>query len=160
MADSIKEKQPPINWSIEKMVMAGKADKVFRVSISSRGNTKRWDNEYKSELRIKGGCMMDIGKKYRITADGLNITLSKRFMTKPRDGSLTVEVYRAIGYYSSPSTALKALVGLEVRETELRDLRTVVAKLDEIYKKIDQAIGGRNEVYDDIRKGETKDVKD
>jgi len=85
---------------------------------------------------------MNIGKKYIITADELNITLSERFMSQPRDGSAEIEKLKVIGYYSSIPNALKALVDLRVNESKLTDLKTVIAKLDEIYKKIDEAIGG------------------
>jgi len=85
---------------------------------------------------------MNIGKKYTVTADELNMTLSERFMSQPRDGTAKIGKLKVIGFYSSIPNALKALVNLKVNETKLTDLKTVMAKLDEIYELIDKAIGG------------------
>uniref|UniRef100_A0A6M3LLR1 DUF5405 domain-containing protein n=1 Tax=viral metagenome TaxID=1070528 RepID=A0A6M3LLR1_9ZZZZ len=76
---------------------------------------------------------MEIGKKYKVESDALNVTLSKR-MTHKKTGA---EYWSNIAYYSSIAGALQHLVDLEVKETGLKDLATVVTKQAELYKLID-----------------------
>jgi len=76
---------------------------------------------------------MNIGTKYKIESDSLNIYLKERHENKK-----TGEVYwRSIGYFATPQAALKSLVLLNVRESELKDLETVIKELNKIYRKID-----------------------
>ncbi len=74
---------------------------------------------------------MLIGKDYKIETDKLNVTLSKGHISKKG-----VESWYEIGYFSSIQNALKHLVNLEVQETGLKDIRTVIAKIEELYKLI------------------------
>ncbi len=81
---------------------------------------------------------MIIGE-YKIESDELNTTLSKRMITQKGDNE-GKEYYHPIGYYSSFKAALKALTDLEVRLTELKDFKIVVAKQDELYKLIKSVV--------------------
>jgi len=83
---------------------------------------------------------MDIGKHFRVITDELNVKLQERYMSKPKDGTPPVEMFKTIGYYTSLADCFKALVDLKVKESGLEDLKTVIAKLDEIYKLIDKAV--------------------
>ena len=76
---------------------------------------------------------MDIGHKFKIESDSLNITLSKRRVSEKTHK----EYWQSIGYFSRFGNALKSLIDLEVRETHLEDLRVVCEKQDELYKLID-----------------------
>jgi len=64
---------------------------------------------------------MKIGKNYKVESDSLNVTLYKKKIVK-KTGK---EYWSAIGFYSSLRNALKGLVDLFVKETELKDFRTV-----------------------------------
>lgn len=79
---------------------------------------------------------MLVGKKWKIESDSLNVTLSKRHMSKPKDGKPASEYWTVEGYYGTVNNALKALVDFGVRETALADLKTVGKKLDELYTLI------------------------
>ena len=46
------------------------------------------------------------------------------------------ERWRAVAYFSTVQNALKEMVNIGVKETQLKDLKTVVEKLDELYKLI------------------------
>ena len=81
---------------------------------------------------------MLIGKNYKVESDALNVTLYERKVSN-KSGK---ELWCVIGYYSTPANALHALVNLKVLETELKDLHTVVKKIDEVNKQIEQAVGG------------------
>ena len=76
---------------------------------------------------------MLIGKDWKIYSDSLNIILSKRY--KKKEGGFG---WKIKGYFSSITNAMKALVDQEVRKTELKDLKTIVAKLDKVYKFVEE----------------------
>lgn len=76
---------------------------------------------------------MEIGKKYKIESDSLNITLFKRGVSK-KDKK---ESWRVIGYFSSVKNALKALADLKIKESELKDLKSIIKKQEEIYRLIE-----------------------
>lgn len=79
---------------------------------------------------------MLIGDKYKLEADKLNITLYKR--GKSRKSGATY--WRAIAFFTTVKNALTYLVDLEVNETGLTDLTTVVKKQDELYQLIALAV--------------------
>ena len=79
---------------------------------------------------------MKIGKNWKIESDSMNITLFKRHTVKATPTKPAHNSWSAEGYYSKIQHALKGLVDFEVKETELKDLKTVVEKQDELYKLI------------------------
>jgi len=74
---------------------------------------------------------MNIGK-YKIESDSLNVTLSK----KGKNRKTGTETWKICGYFSSPKFALNHLVNLEVMETGMADITTVVQKIEELRKLI------------------------
>ena len=72
---------------------------------------------------------MLIGRNWKIESDELNVILRKRYSKKTGGFG-----WRVKGYFSTIKSALRALIGFEVRETELKDLKTIEKKLDKIYK--------------------------
>ncbi len=78
---------------------------------------------------------MNIGKDWKIEADELNVGLLRRH-TRKADGSTYWQPY---GYYSTVANALQGLVDVEVKQTALKDLETVVKKIDELYEWISRA---------------------
>jgi len=78
---------------------------------------------------------MLIGKNWKIEADELNVILYKRQGQKL--GEKAKYQWKAIGFYSTVANALKDLVNYEIRATGLKDLQTVVNKIDELNKRID-----------------------
>ena len=83
---------------------------------------------------------MQIGKDWKIEADELNVTLLKRHPAggvKRGFGVVsTKDNYVNHTFYSNVKNALKGLVDQEIRNTELKDLKTVVAKIEELYNLI------------------------
>ena len=84
---------------------------------------------------------MLIGSNYKVESDDLNVTLyQRRTVTgemKPRRGRKAVqpigsEYWVAIGYYSTVRVALEDMVNQSVRDTHLTDLKTIVAKVEEL----------------------------
>ncbi len=82
---------------------------------------------------------MLIGNNWKIEADTDNVTLSRRSVAKvgKRAG---LETWKPEGYFSTLQNALRFLVDLEVKETHLTDLRTVIAKQEELYKLIKESV--------------------
>ena len=78
----------------------------------------------------KGG-KMNIGTKYKLGADSLNIILYEKHKTKKN----TVH-WKAIGFYSNPHNTLKSLADMKIKESQLKDLKTITQKQDEIYALI------------------------
>ncbi len=83
---------------------------------------------------------MKIGKNYKIESDEMNITLYRRRVTKSQVDKPATEYWQGIGYYSTVSNALKDLIELEVRLTGMKDLQTVVDKVDELHRLIDKEV--------------------
>ena len=88
--------------------------------------------------RVKN--MVQINQNYKIESDNLNVTLSKREVSKKSPGK---ERWRTVGYYSSFESVLKALVDMEIKGTGLKDLETVLSKIQELKKMIDGANLGK-----------------
>lgn len=76
---------------------------------------------------------MLVGKDYKIEADSLNVTLLKRGVSEKTQK----EYWTSIGYFSRFGNALKSLVDLGVKETELKDFKVVCQKQEELYNLID-----------------------
>ena len=81
---------------------------------------------------------MLIGKNWKVEADSFNIILFKRCIGKNKKtgDKGSGENWAIEGYYGTFKGAIKALADQEVKETELKDLKTVSAKQDELYNLI------------------------
>ncbi len=79
---------------------------------------------------------MLIGKDWKIESDNLNVKLIKRYIRKATADKPRGEYWVAEGYYGTVKDALRGLVEHKVRATLLKDVKTVVAKIDELYKLI------------------------
>lgn len=75
---------------------------------------------------------MLIGDNWKIEADSLNITLYKKTNSKKSDKI----AWGTQGFYSSIPNALKALIDQGVRDTQLKDLAAISARIDELYELI------------------------
>jgi hypothetical protein len=73
---------------------------------------------------------------YKIESNSLNVIVSKRVTIKTgkRVGQ---EDWTDLAYVATIQNALRYLVDLGVRETGLKDLKTIVAKQEELYKLIE-----------------------
>ena len=84
---------------------------------------------------------MQIGKDWKIESDELNVTLFKRHPAGGKSfktGKVsTQDTWAVHTYYSNVGNALKALVDQEIRNTELKDLETVLAKIEELHTLIE-----------------------
>ena len=81
---------------------------------------------------------MRINDDWEITSDALNVVLSQRKMTEPKDGSEGKEYWKIEGYYPDVQGALRALVKKEVLGTGMTDLQTVCERID----ALDEVIKG------------------
>ncbi len=79
--------------------------------------------------------MIKIGDSYALGANKLNIILYEKHNGK-KGKSEGKEVWREIAYFSNCHNALDYLVEHEVKKTELKDIKTVCQKIDEVYNLI------------------------
>jgi hypothetical protein len=86
---------------------------------------------------MRMGINMDLGCNFRIESDGLNVTVSKRSVTKGGDNQ-GKETWANEAYVSTLPNALKWLVDQEVKDTGLTDLKTIIAKQNELYALIEK----------------------
>lgn len=80
---------------------------------------------------------MKIGKNWEIKADDNNVTLLRRHRVKATDKKPAHDTWAVKGFYSSISNALKALVDFKLAESELKDLKSIIQKQEEIYTMIE-----------------------
>jgi len=80
---------------------------------------------------------MNIGKNHKIEADSLNIILYKKVKRKRKDTQETYTDWEIMGYYSSVTNALHGLVDQKIRDTELQDIKTVVAEIANLHKLVE-----------------------
>lgn len=70
-----------------------------------------------------------VGREFKVfPLDGLNICIARRRRSK-EPGK---ESWEITGYYSTYKAALQSLVDVVTRDSDLADLRSVVAKIDEL----------------------------
>ena len=79
---------------------------------------------------------MFIGRAWKIESEGLNVILSKRRRSKKSNK----DVWDVEGYYGTLAGALRGLVDIGVKDTDLKDLQTIITKVDKIEKAITLAL--------------------
>ncbi len=82
---------------------------------------------------------MLIGKNWKIESDSLNVILSQKKRRTDKKTGKDYDYWKLIGYYSTAENALHGLVNQGIRDTGLKDLETIVSKIDELHKAIEQA---------------------
>ena len=82
---------------------------------------------------------MNIGKDWKIQSDSMNvILLRKRIRHQKATGKVYTD-WEIHGYFATVRNALKELVNQQVRETELKDIKSIQASIDEVHQLIDDA---------------------
>ena len=80
---------------------------------------------------------MLIGKRYKLESDSLNVTLFKKRKRTRKSDETKYEDWEIIGYFATPSNALHELVDLGVRDTELKDLKTITSAITALHTSIE-----------------------
>lgn len=83
---------------------------------------------------------MLIGDKWKIETKKNNIVLSRFTAKHSTRGRPVPDRWDDVGYYRTMHEVLEDLVELEVFEIELKDLRFIVAKIDEVKEMIREAV--------------------
>jgi len=78
---------------------------------------------------------MLIGNDFKIEKGGLDIIVSKKTVSKKDSQKIG---WRTVGYFGSLHSALRCLVDEGVRDSGLTDLKTIVAKQEEIHQTISE----------------------
>ena len=79
---------------------------------------------------------MLIGKNWKIESDALNVILYRKKKRVKKDTQEVYEDWEVMGYFATVGGALHELVNQGIRDTQLKDLKTVVAKVGELKKMI------------------------
>jgi len=83
---------------------------------------------------------MKIGKNWQITSNNLNITLSRKRTRVHKDTNEKYEDWEDVGYFANIENALSFLIHQKVRDTELKDLKTIIEALSKVEKSIGIAL--------------------
>lgn len=75
--------------------------------------------------------MIKVGDKYAIGSNSLSVVVYERHISK--NGK---ESWKESAYFATPANALKYLVDQHVRDTGLKDLKTVCQEIDRVYDLI------------------------
>ena len=79
---------------------------------------------------------MLLGKRHKVESEGLNVILYKKMKRTNKETKETYEDWAVMGYFATVKGALTELVRQGVRDTGLKDLNTVVSRIDELEKLI------------------------
>ena len=80
---------------------------------------------------------MLIDKNWKIESDNLNVVLfHKKRGTNKKTGE-AFDYWKPIGYYSTIPNAMHGLVDQSIRDTELKDLKTIVAEINKLHNLIE-----------------------
>jgi len=82
---------------------------------------------------------MNIGKDWKIESDSMNVVLLRKRTRHQKDTGKAYTDWEIHGYFSTVHNALKELVNQEVRETELKDIKSIQASIDNLHQLIETA---------------------
>ena len=80
---------------------------------------------------------MNIGKDFKIEPDNMNVILYQKKRHINKKTGLPYFGWETIGFFATVPNALHALVNQGIRDTNLKDLKTIVAKINELHNAID-----------------------
>ena len=82
---------------------------------------------------------MKINEKYQVKSDTLNYIIQENKPVQDKESeNYGKENWTTIAYCSSVKSCLRYLVDKEVRETELKDLKTVLEAIENLNKDIEK----------------------
>lgn len=79
---------------------------------------------------------MKINEEYQITSDDMCVILMKRYQKKQKEGEPVQYDFKPCGYYRDVKQALEDFVRKEIFTTELKDMKTIVNKIEELENTI------------------------
>ena len=75
---------------------------------------------------------MKIGNKWKIESDSLNIILYRKKKRVKKDTKEVYEDWEPMGYFSTIPNALREMINQRIRDTELKDVKTIIAEIDKL----------------------------
>ncbi len=82
---------------------------------------------------------MTINEKYKIESDEMNVTLYEKYISKEGKNEGKPQ-WKPVSYHGNLEMALKSLVDKEINGTGLKDIETVVAKIQELKSFIEEGV--------------------
>jgi len=84
---------------------------------------------------------IEIGNKYKLTSDPMNVILEEKYEKKVKDGALTGEVdYKRVGFYKDIPSAALGLFRREINLSEVNTMNELVDLIKETEKSILDAV--------------------
>ena len=80
---------------------------------------------------------MLIGKNWKIESDSLNVILSQRKRRTNKETGKAYDYWKPMGYYATIPNAMHGLVDQGIRDTELKDLKTIIAEINKLHNLIE-----------------------
>lgn len=84
--------------------------------------------------------ILNLGNDYRITSDAYCYIVQKEVEVTRRSTGLVEKEFKDIGFCPSINSALKYIVDKELKTTNASDLESLVNKVDELKKYIDDVV--------------------
>ncbi|QDH49728.1 hypothetical protein BEYONPHE_41 [Bacillus phage Beyonphe] len=79
---------------------------------------------------------MYIGEKYKLTSDPMNVIINEKYEKKNKEGKVLGHGYKVVGYYSTVTKALIALLHKDLRESEAKSVEELLESIDTAVIKI------------------------
>ena len=83
---------------------------------------------------------LDLGNGYRIVSDAYCYMVQREVEVTRRNTGLVEKEFKDIGYCPSINSALKYIVDKELKTTNASDLESLINKVDELKKHIDDVV--------------------
>ena len=80
---------------------------------------------------------MLIGQDWQIESDSLNVILSKKIKRQNKDTKEFYDAWKVVGYFATVAGALHELVNQKVRDTKLKDLKTIKLEIDDLHNMLE-----------------------
>ena len=84
--------------------------------------------------------ILNLGNDYRITSDAYCYIVQKEVEVTRRNTGLVEKEFKDIGFCPSINSALKYIVDKELKITNASDLESLINKVDELKKYIDDVV--------------------
>ncbi|QVW28836.1 hypothetical protein [Bacillus phage SWEP1] len=77
-----------------------------------------------------------VGEKYKLTSDPMNVIINEKYEKKNKKNEVVGYDYKVVGYYSTVTKALIALLHKDLRESESKSVEDLLAAIETAVEKI------------------------
>ncbi len=81
---------------------------------------------------------MLIGKSWKVESDSSNVILYQKSVMTKKDTGERYDHWGVHGYFATVKNALREMINQSIRDTDLVDMKTLVAKIEELHQAVDR----------------------